>query len=132
MNLRKHKRGESEVNTHSLNDIMFFLMLFFLIASAKDVVKGIKLNLPKANTGTVIPKKPVSLSLGTNDDYYIDDKKISFDDIKAELKRATQSAVEPTVIIRMDNQLPIQKLVSVMEIGTELNIKMLIAADKKP
>lgn len=132
MNLRKHKKGESEVNTHSLNDIMFFLMLFFLIASAKDVVKGIKLNLPKANTGTVIPKKPVSLSLGVNDDYYIDDKKVGFEDIKSELKRATQSAVEPTVIIRMDHQLPVQKLVSVMEIGTELNIKMLIAADKKP
>jgi biopolymer transport protein ExbD len=131
MNLRKHRKGESEVNTHSLNDIMFFLMLFFLIASAKDVVKGIKLNLPKANTGNVIPKKPVSLSLGTNDDYYIDERRISFEDIKSELKRATQGAVEPTVIIRMDNQLPVQKLVNVMEIGTELNIKMLIAADKK-
>ncbi|HTF81428.1 MAG TPA: biopolymer transporter ExbD [Cytophagales bacterium] len=132
MNLRKHKKGESEVSTHSLNDIMFFLMLFFLIASAKDVVKGIKLNLPKANTGTVVPKKPVSLSLGTNDDYYIDDKKIAYEEIKTELRRATQGSVEPTVVIRMDSQLPVQKLVSVMEIGTELNIKMLIAADKKP
>jgi biopolymer transport protein ExbD len=131
MNIRKHRKTESEVNTHSLNDIMFFLMLFFLIASTMATPNVIKLLLPKANSSQVMTKKEIKLSITADDEYFIESKKVAFTDLKAELSKEIKGATEATVTIRIDGGQKVQKLVDVLEIGASLNVKMLIAADKR-
>ncbi len=63
MNLRRRNRAHSEVSTHSLNDIMFFLLLFFLIASTMANPNVVKLMLPSAKSNQAVIKKPISVSI---------------------------------------------------------------------
>jgi len=131
MNFRKHKKAESEVSTHSLNDIMFFLMLFFLIASTMATPNVIKLLLPKGNSAAVMTKKEIKLSITADDEYFIDTRKVAYENLKEELKRETKGSTEATVTIRIDKDQKVQKLVDILEMGAELKVKMLIAADKR-
>ena len=62
MNLRKrHGRIPAEMQTSAMNDIMFFLLLFFLIASAVTNPNVIKLLLPKSSSGQAVSKQTVSV-----------------------------------------------------------------------
>ena len=64
MNLRKRHKGVSaEVHTSAMNDIMFFLLLFFLIASTVTNPNVIKLLLPKSSSGKSVSKKTINVSV---------------------------------------------------------------------
>lgn len=63
MNLRRRQKAHSEVYSHSLNDIMFFLLLFFLITSTMATPSVLKLLLPNSKTGIQSVKHPVVISV---------------------------------------------------------------------
>ncbi|HQW56265.1 MAG TPA: biopolymer transporter ExbD, partial [Saprospiraceae bacterium] len=63
MNLRRSNRIKAHVYTDSLNDIMFFLLLFFLIVSTVANPNVVKILLPKASATDVLSKKQISLTV---------------------------------------------------------------------
>ncbi len=126
MNLRRKPFG-AEVSTASFNDIMFFLMLFFLIMSTLISPGVIKLTLPNAKNNQTVRKTEVAISITKDLKYYINQKEISFDDIELELVALIKDLKDPIVVLRCDNTLEIQKLVDVMEIGNKLKVKMILA-----
>jgi biopolymer transport protein ExbD len=130
MQLRRKNKATSEVSTSSLNDIMFFLLLFFLIASTMANPNVVKLLLPKAKGQPIINKKPVNISVNANKEYFINKEKIPQDQMEARLKQAIQGAPDPSAIVHIDRNLKVQDLVDLLEIGTRLNMKMVLASDK--
>jgi biopolymer transport protein ExbD len=76
MNLRKRQRGNVEVHTSALNDIMFFLLLFFLLASAVANPNVVKLFLPRSNSGQSIPQKTINVSITKDLEYYVEKKQV--------------------------------------------------------
>ncbi len=74
MKFRKKNRFHSEVFTASMNDIMFFLMLFFLIISTMASPNAIKLLLPKAS-GQVAVRETVKVQIDAQNNYYLDGQK---------------------------------------------------------
>jgi biopolymer transport protein ExbD len=70
MNLRRRPRTTSHVNTDSLNDILFFLLLFFLIASTLVNPNAIKLMLPKAAPDKVKGTKNITVSIDAYHNFY--------------------------------------------------------------
>lgn len=133
MNLRKRQRLHAEVSSHSLSDIMFFLMLFFLITSTLVSPNVIKLLLPNAASGKSVSKKNVTLSINADHQYFIDNKPVVKENIKGSLQSIMNALVEPTVILKVDQSIPVQDLVELLDIGNELKIKMVLAtqAQKK-
>ncbi|MBA3648249.1 MAG: biopolymer transporter ExbD [Chitinophagales bacterium] len=132
MRFRRVSRLRAEVSTSSLNDIMFMLMLFFLIVSTMINPSVIKLTLPKANTSEqTIAKKMVTLSVDHNMNYAVDDKPVAFPDLEGVLFQKLATMNEPTIVLRVDNLLTIQDVVDVIDIGTKLHAKMVLATDKK-
>ncbi|MCX6271301.1 MAG: biopolymer transporter ExbD [Bacteroidetes bacterium] len=127
MNLRKRSSFHAEVYTGSLNDIMFFLLLFFLIVSTLVNPSVIKLMLPKATTSQAISKQQVSLSVSAEKRYYINNVEVALDQLEQELLKATANLSEPTVVLRFDNALSVQDLVDVLQIGNRIKIKMVLA-----
>jgi len=127
MNLRRNKSYTAEVYTGSLNDIMFFLMLFFLIISTLVNPSVIKLLLPKSPPAQTISKQQVSLSVDSEKNYYINNTPIKFDDLEAELIKNTTGKTDPTVVLRIDNALTIQDLVDILAIGNKIKVKMVLA-----
>jgi biopolymer transport protein ExbD len=131
---RRHKEG-AEVSTESLNDIMFFLLLFFLIISTLVNPNVIKLNLANSKNNTQIITSNIDLQITKDFKYFINNKLVSFANLENEIATAvklktTTAAGEPTVILRLDKELTIQDLVDVMQIGTRLKIKMVLATKK--
>ena len=128
MNLRNKSKFRAEVSTSSLSDIMFFLMLFFLITSTLISPSVIKLTLPNSKYHQTVRKTEISISITKDLLYFINNKPVAFNMLEKELSSRIKNNVENvTVVIRCDNKIPVQELVNVLQIGNKLKIKMILA-----
>ena len=87
MNFRQKSKFGTEVFTGSLSDIMFFLMLFFLITSTLISPSIIKLILPQAAHSENISKTEIALSITKDLRYFIKNEKIKLSEIEGQLKK---------------------------------------------
>ncbi len=132
MKLKRQRRFHAEVQTASLNDIMFFLLLFFLIVSTLGSPNVIRLMLPKTSeSANEVNKQPIALSITEDKRYFIDRTQVNFPDLEAAVLEATAGMQEPTVVLRAAESLTIQDLVDVMAIGARLKVRMVLATDLK-
>ncbi|MDP4187641.1 MAG: biopolymer transporter ExbD [Bacteroidota bacterium] len=131
MKIDRSTNSDAEVYLGSFNDIMFFLLLFFLIVSTMVNPSVIKLMLPKASSGQTISKVNINLSVTKDLHYFLNDKPISFQEIEPTLTALIKNNKEPTVILRTDSELTIQQIVDVLEIGNRLKIKMVLATQSR-
>jgi biopolymer transport protein ExbD len=131
MNIKRRRAFHDEDAMASMNDIMFFLMLFFLIISTMANTNVIKLMLPKANSTEKLAKQPLTLSVTDGKEYYINTTKIPLEGLENALQAALENNPDPTVVLRVSQNLTVQDLVDVMAIGAKLKIKMVLSTDKK-
>lgn len=132
MNLRKRgKRASAEVHTSAMNDIMFFLLLFFLIASTVTNPNVIKLMLPKSSSGQSVSKKTITVSVTKDLRYYVDKKEVPEADLSATLATYKNVATELTIVLYVDRTVAIQNVVQVMDTAQKLNIKLVLATEPK-
>lgn len=129
MGLRKKAHREAEVSTDSLNDIMFFLLLFFLILSTMVSPNAIKVNLPSSKNNKPIDnnKKPIHLAVTLDHKYYVDSKEVAFGDLESALSEKIAGRTEPAVVIHVDKDLLYQDFIDMMQIGDRLKCKMICA-----
>jgi biopolymer transport protein ExbD len=128
---RRHKES-AEVSTESLNDIMFFLLLFFLIISTLVNPSVIKLTLPSAKANKDIVKKRIELEVNKDLQYAIDGHFYAFTELENVLlvrknELISKGATEVTIVLHLDQGLTVQDMVDVMQVGNKLNIKMVLA-----
>ncbi|MBS1530016.1 MAG: biopolymer transporter ExbD [Bacteroidetes bacterium] len=132
MNLRKrHGRISAEVHTSAMNDIMFFLLLFFLIASAITNPNVIKLLLPKSSSGQAVSKKTISVTISHDLKYTVNNKPVRVEDLQTTLMGYKSKTTELTIVLGVDRTVAIQDVVQVMDIAQKLNIKMVLATEPK-
>jgi biopolymer transport protein ExbD len=133
MNFRSSKKAEFEVFTSSFSDIMFFLMLFFLIVSTMITPGAIKLMLPQADKSPSMNKQNEKTSISITKDlrYYINDKQVQFSEIEPELIKIKKGNEEAFAIVRCDNSIEVQKMVDVLQLGNKVGVKMVLATTKK-
>ena len=110
---------------------MFFLLLFFLIVSTLSNPNVIKLLLPSSKAAQNITKQQITISVTEEKLYYIDNKQVSLEQIESILKTRIKNIQEPTVVLRFAYNLKVQDLVDVLEIGTRLKVKMVLATTKE-
>lgn len=127
MDLRKRRVHNAEVSTSSLNDIMFFLLLFFLIISTLVNPSVIKLMLPNSKQSQTMNKQQITVSVDKDRRFYINNIQISFDELELAIKTEVDRTKEPTIVLRFDNSLSVQDLVDVLQIGDRLKVKMILA-----
>ncbi len=131
MKLRKKYKTPTEVYTASLNDIMFFLLLFFLIVSTLVNPSVIKLMLPKASSNEqTLSKQCINLSITSDLHYFINDKPVLFKHIEPTLVSLIKNPANTTVIVRADRNLRLQEVVQVLDIGNKIKIKMILATHR--
>lgn len=129
MKIKRKRHFAAEVATSSLNDIMFFLLLFFLIVSTIANPNVIKILLPKAHSPQTLSKKQISLTVTGSKQYFIDKQEVPFGQLETALLNATKGSLEPTIVLRIDKSLNVQDLVDVMQLGSKLKIKMVLATE---
>ena len=132
MNLRKrHQRVSAEVHTSAMNDIMFFLLLFFLIASTITNPNVIKLMLPKSSSGQAVSKKTISVTISQDLKYTVNNKPVKVEDMQNTLTGFKKLATELTIVLSVDRTVAIQNVVQIMDIAQKLNIKLVLATEPK-
>lgn len=129
MNFRNRKKVQVHVETSALSDIMFFLMLFFLIASTLANPNVIKLLLPQAKAGQTVSKQQFSLTVSKDLNYYINQDKnpLKFNQIESKLTTIATSNSDVTFVLKVDKTVQIQNLVDILALGSKLKIKMILA-----
>lgn len=129
MGLRKKMHREAEVSTDSLNDIMFFLLLFFLILSTMVSPNAIKVNLPNSKSRETVDnnKKPLHLAVTKDRKYFINNKEVSLSELEPEIAKYAAQQTEPVVLMHLDKELSIQDEIDIMTICYKLNCKTVLA-----
>src|SRR5690606_14840550 len=122
MNIRNRRSKHSaEVHTSALNDIMLFLMLLFLFASAVANPDVVKLLLPRSSAGEQsVAKKTVTISITEDLSYYLDKNQVPLDNIRPLLEGQIAEGEELTIIVYAAQSVPVQNLVSVIDIANQL------------
>jgi len=131
MNLRKRRRAGAEMHISAMNDIMFFLLLFFLIASTVTNPNVIKLMLPKSSTGQSVSKKTITVSVTKDLQYFVDKKPVQVADLSSTLEAYKKLATELTIVLYVDRTVAIQDVVEIMDVAQKLNIKLVLATEPK-
>jgi biopolymer transport protein ExbD len=127
MKLKRRHREGAEVSTESLNDIMFFLLLFFLIISTLVNPSVIKLSLPNSKAAMAMNLQQVTVEISADHEYAVNKTIIPFSDLENALKIELSRTQSPTVVLKLDKSLTVQDLADVMQIGYNLGIKMVLS-----
>ena len=102
IDLRKKKDLTAEVFTASLNDIMFFLMLFFILISTLLNPSMIRVSLPSSQSSQTIQKKEINLTMTLDKNYFVNNTQVQYDQLEAELKKELTRSPEAFVMLRFD------------------------------
>lgn len=132
MNLRKHLREKPESHASALNDILFILLLFFLIISTLANPNVIKLSIPSAKSDTKA-KQTVVVSITPEQQFFVGTQATFADSLASAINTIVVKSqdAEPTVVINADKQAQAESIVTVMKAAKSLNLKTVLAVDKE-
>ncbi|GHE43771.1 ExbD/TolR family protein [Sphingobacterium griseoflavum] len=133
MNLRNRRhKPTAEVHTAALNDIMFFLMLFFLLASAVANPQVVKLLLPKSSAGEQsVAKKTMTVSITADLNYHVDKQTVNLEQLEPLIQSQIVNGDELTIMLYADSSVPIQHVISVMDVANRNRVKLVLATEPK-
>lgn len=129
MNIRKRLRSHPEVHTGALNDILFILLLFFLIVSTLANPNVIKVSNPKAASDTKA-KQTVVVTVDKDQQIYIGSKPIILDSLESELSVfLAKETDKPSVVINGDSTSHLGTAIKVMQVIKKLGAMPVMAVD---
>lgn len=131
MPIKRNKRFHAEVATSSLSDIMFFLLLFFLIISTLANPNVIRMTLPKSKTNEKTNKQLITLSVTEEKRFFVDKEEVAFENLEQTLLSKMDASKEQTVVVRIPFNMQVQDLVDVLQIGVKNKLKFVIATSPK-
>jgi biopolymer transport protein ExbD len=126
MNLRGRNKVSPEFSMSSMTDIVFLLLVFFLLTSPAITPDALDLILPKAKGKSTNVQK-ASVSITKDGAYYVNKERVSEFNIESTLKTALAGQEEPTVILRAEEGVPIEDAVFVMDIANKNDFKVVLA-----
>ncbi|MCX7551933.1 ExbD/TolR family protein [Xanthomarina sp. F2636L] len=126
MNLRGRNKVTPEFNMSSMTDIVFLLLIFFMLASTLVTTNAIDILLPTAS-GKTENKKSVAVSIKKDLTYYIDQKRVGESMLESELIAALSTDEKPTLVLRAEKSVPVEHVVKVMDIANRNKFKVILA-----
>lgn len=130
MALKRRNKVNVTFSMASMTDIVFLLLLFFMITSTMVAPNALKLLLPQSNNQTVA-KAITTVSITADLKYYINEdgdlKRVAFSEIEPHLQKMIRENEETYISLHADKSVPIEQVVNVMNIAKRNNIKMILA-----
>ena len=129
MNLKIRNKVEVAFSMASMTDLIFLLLIFFMLTASFVTPSGLPVNLPTSKSSTIeVPK--VSITVTKDLHYYINDKKVVKSALESELKPLLSSP-SGVVVLHIDESVPTRELVFVAGIATSLKARVTIATKPK-
>ena len=126
MDLKGRNKVTPEFNMSSMTDIVFLLLIFFMLASTLVTTSAIDILLPTAN-GKTENKKSIAVSIKKDLTFYIDEKRVGESVLESELISALSGEEKPTIVLRAEESVPVQHVVTVMDIANRNKFKVILA-----
>lgn len=126
MAIRSRNKVSVQFSMSGMTDIVFLLLIFFMLTSTLIAPNAIKLLLPKSSNQT-IAKPQVSVSITPDLKYYVGTKRVQFSQVEPMLLKELQYRVEPTVSLHADKSVPVEHVVKVMNIAKKHQWKVILA-----
>lgn len=130
MPVKSRNKVSPEFNMSSMTDIVFLLLVFFIIASTMISPNGVDVLLPKSSTRTT-KKNQVSVSITKDIKYYVGQREVAFTDLERTLQSMLNEEEKPSFLLRPDETVDVQYVVSVMEIANRNKFQMVLATRGK-
>lgn len=134
MNLRPgHRKEQSvEINLTPLIDVVFLLLIFFMVSTTFDRHARLKVQLPQAESkAQQTQNDPVVLSIDASGKYFINDRQVvntQLDTLKQALLKTVADRQDVTVLLRADGRTPHQAVVRAMDAASQLGLTKLSIA----
>ncbi len=126
MNIRGRNKVTPEFNFASMTDIVFLLLIFFMIASTLVSTNAIDIILPTAS-GKTENKKSTAVSIKKDLTYYIDQKRVGESVLESQLIAIMATQEAPTIVLRAEKSVPVEHVVKVMDIANRNKYKVILA-----
>ncbi len=130
MDLNSRNKIDPTFNMSSMTDIVFLLLIFFMLTSTLVTVNALDIILPKAQ-GKTENKKAISVSITKDLKFYIDKKKIDEGELENYLLAQVSGEENPSIVLRAEEGVPIEKAVKVLDIANRNKIKVILAVRPK-
>ena len=126
MNIRGRNKVTPEFNMSSMTDIVFLLLIFFMIASTLVSTNAIDLLLPKSGSKTT-QSKSLSVSITKDLAYYVDNKKVDKSQLESYIVDQVKNLEKPSIVLRSEESVELKDVVFVMDIANRNKIKSTLA-----
>ena len=136
MALKRRNQRRIDFNSSSMSDLVFLLLIFFMLTSTLVAPNAIKLLLPQSNSRTMA-KQTVTVYINEKMNYFVGDRPVNESHLQSEITVALKGAAEGTVVVRSDKSVPVQYVVTVIDAvnninnETHQNHKVLLATSAK-
>ena len=128
MALRSRNKVTPNFNMSSMTDIVFLLLIFFMLTSTLVSPNALKLLLPNSKSKT-LEKQTISISIDKDINFYIDENQVDITELETRLINILSSELEPAIILHSDKSVEIEHVVKVMDIAYRNNYKIVLATD---
>ena len=130
MNLRGRNKVSAEFNMSSMTDIVFLLLIFFMLTSTMVTTNALDLVLPKAK-GKTDSNKNIAVSINKKLEFFIDKEPVSENELESKLLSLFATNKDKAIILRAEEGVPIEKAVNVLDIANRNQIKVVLAVRPK-
>ncbi len=119
-------------NFSSLTDIIFLLLIYFLLTSSFFAKSGIEVNIPEASNSNEKPVEPIILVITSKGEYFLNEQKIKFQEISQYLSSLIKNDTNKVIVINADKNISLQTTVDVIDIAKSVGVsKFFISTSSK-
>jgi biopolymer transport protein ExbD len=130
LEFERRKRSSVELNMTPLIDMVFLLLIFFVLSSHFISEKGFKIKLPKAVSAQTQKNEQVTVFINKEGDIFLNDAQVGIDQLRVLVKSELNKANSKTVVIKADEDVSLGLAVKVMDIAKEANADGLVISTK--
>ena len=130
MQLFEKKRRKVLINITSLVDVLFLLLIFFIMSSTFIEQPGMKLELPESESSTTEKMKELILEMKENGSMTLNQEQATFENLKERFDHVIPSLEEKTLVIKADKRVPHGDVVTAMDVAKQSGLEKLVIATK--
>jgi len=130
MRLQARPRRQAAINITSLIDVIFMLLLFFMITSTFLEQPGIQLELPAAKTASVAEPQEVVLNVARGGGLFLNRRPLKLEDLEAEIRKVLPGMKDGALVLKADQEVAHGLVVRIMDLAKRGGVKKLIIGTK--
>jgi biopolymer transport protein ExbD len=129
MNLQSKNQISTTFSLASLTDIIFLLLIFFMLTSSFVTPSAVPVDLPSTKVSKSLIAKQVEITITKELEYYINEDQVKLEEVEAQLKAKIEGVDNPKIVLNIDKTVAVEHLVKVASIANKLGAKIAIATE---